>query len=89
MANQETGTPTRDGSQPSPEAGLLADAVRLNWLNDTGRVAKFSDGWNAWSTKNRNLLAVDGDIRKAIDAAMQMSANTRSEPQRGDEHEKP
>jgi hypothetical protein len=46
------------------------DTSRLDWLNKTGRVTKFSDGWNAWDTSDRNVLFVSGDIRDAIDKAM-------------------
>ena len=51
-------------------SSLLDDTVRMNWLNDNGRVSKFSDGWNAWSIRNRKAVAIDSDIRKAIDEAM-------------------
>jgi hypothetical protein len=46
------------------------DKSRLDWLNKTGRVTKFSDGWNAWDTSDRNVVFVSGDIRDAINKAM-------------------
>lgn len=58
---------------------LLDDTARINWLNQNGRVAKFNDGWNAWSTTEpRKSLCVETDIRKAIDGAMEMSSNDPS-----------
>lgn len=48
---------------------LIDDTARMNWLNENGRVAKFSDGWNAWNAIGPNRNAKDHDIRKAIDGA--------------------
>ena len=64
-----------DNRKPEAErrlapVSLLDDTVRMNWLNENGRVAKFSDGWNAWNTRNPKETSISHDIRKAIDEAM-------------------
>lgn len=50
---------------------LLADKDRLDWLDNGGRIAKFSDGWNAWIQGQQGYIRPT--VREAIDACM--SAN--------------
>jgi hypothetical protein len=55
----------------SPElAKAKEDSELLDWLNEYGRVAKFSDGWNAWDTLYNQGAFIRDDIRQAIRAAI-------------------
>lgn len=65
----------QDGAQEAGRSSLhevLADTSRLDWLDKTGRVARFSDGWNAWVQGQQAYSR--STIREAIDACM--SANS-------------
>lgn len=48
---------------------LRADKARLDWLDGVGRIAKMSDGWNAWTSPWCKNEVIRPDVRAAIDAA--------------------
>ena len=48
-------------------AKARADSERLDWLEHEGRLAKFSDGWIAWTSGDEG--SVSKSARQAIDAA--------------------
>jgi hypothetical protein len=54
------------------------DSEMLDWLNEYGRVAKFSDGWNAWDTLYNRGAFIRDDIRQAIRSAI--AAGKESKP---------
>lgn len=47
-----------------------ADGERLDWLENDGRCAKFSDGWNVWKAiDGKEITSVAETLRAAIDTA--------------------
>ena len=48
-----------------------ADKARLDWLNENGRCAKFSTGWQSWDVRKSGDTFVHTDVREAIDMAME------------------
>jgi len=50
-------------------ASSLEDKARLDWLNKSGRISMFSDGWNAW-IKGEQPTQIHDDVRTAITNAM-------------------
>jgi len=48
---------------------LREDKEMLDWLQNKGRVCRFTDGWNAWVTGNSTGTA-SNDLREAIRNAM-------------------
>lgn len=54
--------------------GDITDTDRLNWLDDEGRIARFSDGWNAWTLTHQTPFIAESP-REAIDAAMMQNSD--------------
>lgn len=52
-------------------APLLRDKKILDWLENNGRVARFSDGWSAWEKGGEDITK--STIREAALAAIQAS----------------
>jgi hypothetical protein len=50
----------------------ITDKDRLDWLDKGGRIARFTDGWNAWSGKGREVVA--DTVREAIDGAIRQES---------------
>lgn len=57
-------------TEPAKVESEPTDGEILDWLNLNGRIAKFSDGWNAWTSGKAGVQYINCDVRAAIKQAM-------------------